>query len=561
MFKVVRNALLHHVAIYVTLFLLINFPALLCAQSSNKRSQAASQSKAAAPKLTPQQQYGLQLLKAAEGESAELQPDMHAFVLWRASHAYTKLDPKQARTLSRKAFTATQAIEDASDKGHCAALGSSGDIKSWIQQRVLYEMVHKDQLQEVEQLLPQATAPVRNEITAELVKYYESKKDLPHAEALLSQLADSDNYPFGASAELVSALGAEHSADRMSIFNQALDNFEQHATKTSFGGDDIGSFIGRTWKDVPPGLVLEAIGKVLDAAKEQGSQSRYSMSSAKGSVIANSSYELRLFQLLPILQELNKDKADALLRERTDVAEQLKTYPRGMQSLNSENNSFSYGVTDNGSAIGGAAVEQQIEAQMQERIEDLLKKAETDPSGALASALTLPVHGTSESSSPRSRALLGIAEKTATKKASVSKSALNDFSEIQDQLTPQEMIGIDSLPGLYLRVGDVEGAKKAVDILVKAAGKIYEHDTDADDPNKAFKGAWPSTDLWRKAIQEAAKISPSLPEEVIADLQDAEIAAFERVAFASALVGVVGMDDFILVSDCRKNGGSYRVSF
>ena len=103
-------------------------------------------------------------------------------------------------------------------------------------------------------------------------------------------------------------------------------------------------------------------------------------------------------------------------------------------------------------------------------------------------------------------------------------------------------------------------ARKALDILLKAAGKIYEKDIDTDDPNKAFKGAWPSTDLWRKAIQEAAKISPRLPEDIIVGLQDAEIAAFEKVAFASALVGGSAIDVPILVSDCRKNGASYRGS-
>jgi hypothetical protein len=57
----------------------------------------------------------LRLLKTAEVESAGLEPDMHAFVLWRASYAYTKVDPKKAEKLSRDAFRATQAIEDASD--------------------------------------------------------------------------------------------------------------------------------------------------------------------------------------------------------------------------------------------------------------------------------------------------------------------------------------------------------------------------------------------------------------------------------------------------------------
>jgi hypothetical protein len=368
-----------------------------------------------------------------------------------------------------------------------------------------------------------------------------------HAENLLALLAASGRYPFGAAADLVTKLGPEHSADRMSIFNQALNNFEHNASQSSLGDNDIGSFIERTWKDVPPGLVLEAITKVLEEAKEGGLQSHYSMSSARGSVVFDSDYSVRLFQLLPILEELDKDKAEELLREHTEVAEQLKTYPRGMESVNSENTSYSYGGT------GDVAAKQQNSFQMRERIEDILKKADTDPDGALARALALPIHGTSESYSPRSDALLGIAEKSATKNASVSKSALDEFSTIQDQLTPREMIGIDKLPELYLKIGDLDGARKAVDVLVKAAGKVYEKDTDTNDPNRAFKGAWPSTNLWRDAIKQAATISPSLPEEVISGLPDADIVAFEKVALASTLVGGSAVDSRMFVADCRKN--------
>jgi hypothetical protein len=57
-------------------------------------------------------------------------------------------------------------MQDPSDDDHCAAMGSAGDMKSWIQQHVLYDMVHKDQVQEFEQLLPQATTPVQDEIIA-----------------------------------------------------------------------------------------------------------------------------------------------------------------------------------------------------------------------------------------------------------------------------------------------------------------------------------------------------------------------------------------------------------
>jgi hypothetical protein len=547
-------------AIFAVLFIFLGFLPGLYAQSSRTHPKAVSRPETVVTKLTPEQSHGMRLLLAAEGESSELQPDMHAFVLWRASYAYIKLDPPQALKLSRDAFLATQAIEDASERDQCVAPGSAGDMKSWIQRHVLYDMVHKDQPHEVEQLLPQATTSVRNEITAELVRYYNSKKDLIHSELLLSQLADSARYPFGAAANLVTGLPAEHSTDRVRIFIQALNNFEQHAAETGFGGEDIGSFIERTWKDVPPGLVLEAIEKVLDGTKERGSHSSYSISSSKGSVVLNSEYSLRLFQLLPIIQELDKDKAEALLREHAEVAEQLKAYPKGIQSFNSENVGLSYRVTDGDSGIAAAAAKDQVSAQMQDQIQEILKTADTVPAVALMRARTLPIHGTFPSRSPRSDALLGIAKKTAATKPSVSQLALDDFSTILDQVTPQELTGIDLSPELYLKMGDVDGAKKAVDILVKAAGKLHEKDTDADDPNKAFKGAWPSTDLWRRAVLDAAKISPRLAEDIIASLDDAEIATFEKVALGSVLVGGSATDIPVLVSDCRKNGASYRVS-
>jgi len=526
---------------------------------------AAATPKRESPKsqLTPEQERGLRLLKSAEAEAASLEPDMRAFVLSRVANAYGRIDQRKADKLALDAFTATQAIPEPAEGDYCAAVGSAGDIKSWIQQGVLYEMVHKDKADEVEPLLPQATAPVRDQITSELVRYYESKKDLSRAESLLSQLADSERYPFGAAADLVTALGPEQSGERMTVFNQALNNYEQHAKQSSFGGDDIGTFIEGAWKDVPPALALEAIGKVLEAAKDQQSDSRYSMTSAKGSVVLNSGYDLRLFQLLPILEELDKAKAEALLRERSEVAEQLRTYPKGMQSLQGWSPSVSFGVTDGSHSLTGPAAQQQVEAQLQDRVQEILKKTDTEPAGALASALGLPVHGGFQGS-PRASALLQIAEKTTKKKPSVSKSALDEFSGFQEQLTPKEIPDVARLPELYLRLGDVEGAKKALKILLSAAGKLYDLDLDPDDPNRSFKGAWPSTDLWRKSVQQAAKISSSLPEEIISELQDPEVAAFEKVAYGSALAGGSGVnvDAPILISECRKNGvASYRVSF
>ncbi|SRR6266566_3576806 len=74
------------------------------------------------------------------------------------------------------------------------------------------------------------------------------------------------------------------------------------------GPDNFGNFIERTWTRVPSAVVLESINKMLDEAKSKESHSHLSMASDKGSINLNSTYELRLFQLLPVLEELDKDK-------------------------------------------------------------------------------------------------------------------------------------------------------------------------------------------------------------------------------------------------------------
>lgn len=173
--------------------------------------------------------------------------------------------------------------------------------------------------------------------------------------------------------------------------------------------------------------------------------------------------------------------------------------------------------------------------------------------------MMLPLQDMSQDSSPRAEALLMVARNAEKKKPSLAKSALDEIVKLEDQFTPSQVKGIADVPKIYLDLGDADGAKKALKPMLKAAERLYAHDTDADDPNKAFKGTWPSADLWRKCVQVAAKISPALAEEIIGEIPDPEIAAAQRVALASSLLGSTG--EPTIVGDCRKNGSSYNTSF
>ena len=506
----------------------------------------------------------MRLLRAAEGEASGLEPDMRAFVLWRASYAYLPVDPKKAENLAKDSFTASQAIEDPADKDQCGSIGSAGDIKSWIQERVLSRMIEKDQIAKTEELLPQATAPVREHITTQLVKYYVKKKDWARAQVLLSHVADSEQYPYDAAGDLMLAMGPEQSADRMAIFNQALSKFEQHATANGIGMQDLGTLLERTWSQLPPSVVLEAIDKMLDEAKSKESHSHLSMTSEKGSVNLNSTYELRLFQLLPVLEELDKDKADSLLRENAEIQAKLAKYPKGMESLTSQGNIYSYGITDDDSPQAAQAGQQQVRQQAEQeiirRMREIDKESQKDPQQGINDALMLPLQDAWENNSPRAQALLMVARNSQKKKPTLAKSALDEISKFEDQLTPAQLKGIADVPKIYLDLGDEDGAKKSLKAMVKAAEKLYAHDTDADDPNKAFKGTWPSADLWRQCIQIAGKISPTLAEEIIAEIPDPEVAAAQKIAFANSLLGSSGQPEPMIVGDCRKTASSYNVS-
>ena len=521
------------------------------------REQANHASPAKGSKPDSNQERGLRLLKAAEAEAAGLEPDTRAYVLWRASYGYAATDRELSAKLAREAFTASQSIENPDGRGTCGvALGSDSDIKGWIQERVLLDMIRKDDVADVQARLPDAETAVRNRISGELVRYYIDRKQLARAQDQLSRLADADPYPFNAAADLLLAIGAEKSGDRITIFRRTLSNFEQHSSTTAFKPEDIGSFIERTWDQVPSALALEAVDQVLDAAKPQ-SHAHFSVTTEKGSVGFDSPYQLRLFELLPVLEQLDKDRANALLRDNAEVQAQLEKYPQGIESLDSDQTFFSYGMTDPSSARAGSGVEA-ANAQLRQRVFDIIRDAEKDPALALSEALALPVESAGFGPSPRAQALMQIASLTGKKKAALTKSALNELMKIEDQLTPEQMRGVAKFPELYLVLGDEEDAKKALRALLKAAGKIYAQDSDAADPNHAFKGVWPSVDMWRQCVQVAGSISPDLAEEIISDIPDPDIVALEKVAFASALLHAPSAPN--LVNDCRKKGSLFTVS-
>ena len=523
--------------------------------------------------LTTQQRHGLRLLKAAEAQAAGLSPDMRAFVLWKAGVAFEKLNQQQATASYKRAFAVTREIEDRAEQTEDEPCPDEVcHVKRWIQHGLLFRMA-KLSPETAEQLLGQAEPAIRSSISATLVQEYARKKETEHAKALLTQLAEEDWYPYFAAAELMSALPAD-SPDRLFVFTQALNYFEQH--KLRHHGpemDDLGSMVVRFWRGLPPSVVLQAIDVLLEKAKDADAEHgmQIGIETRKGGVLNfSSNYEYRLFQVLPVLEELDRERAERLLRENSNAKNALDQYSHGRQPVDAANRDTTTTKDDRAWEIrsmtflpressGFIAEMQAREAAVRDlrrRMSVIEEEAAKDPKQALVDASNMPQSGPDENESPRVVCLERLARLLAKKSPSVAKSALDEARKNLDAYAPYERgETLANEAELYLLIEDVDATKKVLEEAAKAAEKLYASDSDEHDPNVAFKGIWPSAAVWRHCVRVAARFSPQLAEQLIGGIQDTDIAEFERVFYGSALLGE--SNDFGIESDVRKRDGEY----
>lgn len=528
--------------------------ALFLSAPSWPQAKAALPSKTAVtpapkPKLTPEQQRGLRLLKASEGEAASLQPEMRVFVLWQVSHGYSKVLPEKSLATLREAFKVTEAIDSDSPPDGCD--WEVCHMKSYLQRHLAEELMHhaeeRGKFDEVEQLLPRLEPKVQREMVDRLIIKYAEKDQFRRGIALLNQIADDRDYPYYAAEELM--VHDPHADDRLSIFTQAVSRFRaEHDVQPQ--SDDLATLVIRFSRDLPSTAVLDAIDQILARAKDQDEdqKKRVGINSQAGSVYFDSRYQFRLFQLLPVLEDLDKPKAEGLLRDNAQVGKAFDKFPRGPQSMDPK--SFGDTPLPKGDYAFGADVDVvddkdpneaafQAWAPIEMKEQKIYAEAEKDPQQAYQDAQELPVKGPmGETFPPRAEALASIAKSAIKKDPALAKTAMNDMRKLTGDLDiaiQARMLTV--VPNFYVEVGDMEEARNSIRDLMKLAEKLYARDTDSSDPNLLFKGFWPATGLWRRCVEYGAKVSPEFAEEMLAQIPDAEIQSFERVSYAASLAG------------------------
>ena len=546
-------------------------------QTREKRSvpSASDPAKKTAPKLTAKQRHASDLLQIAVAEAAGLEPDMRSFVLWHAALGAEAFDKKKGFNLLREAFLASQSVEEKQTDSEDCGMDEVCHVRRFLQDSILHEIAIWSAA-EAERLVPQAEADVQQLIVSFLINQYTQKKNFARAKALLATAAGFERYPYSEATNLMLALPAS-SPDRLSIFMQAFSNFQQHDSNTPPRlTDDFGEMLVRFWQDLPQAAVINAIDSLLSAAQEvdKNQRMKLSFSTPQGrSGSFASGYEIRLFQLIPILEQLDKDRAEDLLKENNSLRPMLAQYPRGLQSADSAINdkprqegdasgifSTEYSVSDDSGIANTGAAREQVQAEIRRSMDHVEKEIADNPKQALADAGNLPLTGAKRLMlSPRCQVLMKIARTTAKKNPDIANSALEKVRKDAETLPlMQQGHFLTEAADLYLNMAQTDEATKSLQEAMKIAEKFYGKDADGNDPNLAFKGVWPSTGFWWKCIQTAAKISAVLPEQLISSIPDAGIAAFERVAYANSLLGRRESPE---LAEQHKDGGASIVSF
>ena len=546
---------------------------VLLAQAPAK-SKSEHSTKPPQPKLTARQKLGLRQLEIAQSEAAGLQPDMRAFVIWQASQGIAKIDPLKANSLLKEALTVTQAIEsnEASLK-ECAEPAFCGP-RHWLQEQILRDMIRRSkQLGPIEQFLESAEPEFRQLLSSELLERYIDKKHFDQARELLNQVADDQgSFPYRDAIRVIDALPPEREGDRQAIFSEALDSFTRHSSELYPMDGDFAIMVLRFAEKLPGSLVVQAIDQLLDRAKSadevqrnNGEQNlRVGISANKGDAYFASSYEFRLFQLMPVLEHLDPTRAESLRRERSEVRAVLERYPRGLDSLGAlsargeSTGILKIGTVDQDYSPEAAA--EQLNFEISRRQREIDGEAKKNPRQALSDAMNLPIaHPLGPDFSPRAMTLESVARIALARNPAVARAALQEVRSLVDTMPAHSQAQmLEDLPDLYQRLGDQANARKTLDQLLVVAAKLYEKDADLSDPNQAFKVWWPSANLWWHCIAFAAKLNPSPAEQIIEEIQHDEIKAFERIAFAKSLLGA-GTARFSVI-ERHKSGGSVLLS-
>lgn len=564
--------------------LVLALATLTWAQSANShpaQTVPKSQSTSSARKwLTPKEQLWCPVLESALGGAAAADPPMRSYLLNAVAAGLSKCEPGKVRTALVDSFAATLAMPENEDIWQRVA--SEGSRLDQETREALYKLETKQKLQEValtqllsvdelkaESLLPQSEPEVRADLVGSIVSHETAAKNFDRAISLLSRFASDDRFPYPEATEVMLALPPTRDADRQDIFRLAMAS-DSKSHSFSVEGDDFAGMIVRFWQHIPPALVLDAIHQVLDAASS-GQGSGVTLNGASGLVGFTSDRDFRVFELLPVLRQLDDEEADKILKDSQQAQLQLKQFPNGIQSLDPTirdtpaQEGEQRGLT--GGSTGPPDRMLQLLEKSQARVKEIGRSAEDNPRQAIAAAASLPEsvpfgsNGAEFEFFPRAQAYVAIARTAMKKNPSAARDALEEMAtSLKDAAHPYHALELWG-EGMTIakEMGELELAVKLFRSGMEQVDKLKNEDTDSDDPNLALKAWWPSVWAYWCLVKAAAQFSPHTALQQVRAIKDPEIVAVLEVKLADNGLGALAEESITMVNKKSSTRSEFRL--
>jgi hypothetical protein len=162
--------------------------------------------------------------------------------------------------------------------------------------------------------------------------------------------------------------------------------------------------------------------------------------------------------------------------------------------------------------------------------------------------------------SPRATTLEMIARMNMKKQPAPARQALAELRNTIKDLPPRDQMKfISSAANIYLEMDDKDKVDDVVGEGLSAAAKLLDNDINPDDPNKALKAWWPSTDAYRRLVEIETKISYPATAKMLQEIKDPDIRAVESIMFARTLLGIPMQR--VMTQEKNKNGNRVRNTF
>jgi hypothetical protein len=483
----------------------------------------------AADKPTPKQK-ARELLDGAAEMIAATKPDVQPVALFHLADNYQAFDKRKAIEYFKQAFTSAT----------LPPAGQSPFARS-AQTEIVAALAALDSGEGIA-MLKQIEAPAsgydnRTFAAFRVISHLVEQGRIQTAIDLAEYMGGAGAYPFSGVSVIMGKLQAGD-PQLAALFGSALSAYTVKPDRA------FTHLLASHYKRLPAGMPQAALSRILSAVvsgKDDRPYEPQTLSSAKGTVTFTTREDSELFDVAPMVREIDPKRYEDLIATHSELRSALLLFPGGGPSVASNGSITTYTVSSSGGGSDPAAEKRALEAAndkakmaalINTRTESVLAELPKDPDKALDLVAQIP-------SQPKQAEVLGkIAQSVSENDAAAARRVLSKcISLLEDVKYPEDRVPAwDNVAGAALAIKDDVLVQRAIDRLLADAAELYKDDTNNDRPNRAWRENWPSTQAYRRAVIRAAKLLSVDAEPVLQKITDPDQNVLARITLAQALL-------------------------